>query len=503
MKQTISFVTMLAFVMTLAFAASGNPVITGVSFSGSPGNYTLTVNGSGFGSFPGSLPFYGDSSYFRMADAAQLGHGEWGYSGDANGLTYQSWADNQIQVSGFGGQPGDAIAIALWSPTSGAGATWAGNVPGSSGVPQITSVNFSGTGQNLQIDIHGSGFGSAPVAMPYTGDLNQFSLGDFQTHCGGGSSQFEAGSLRWGNGSPDLLTLTYQSWSDNEIVINGFGAAYGQGCYTVQNGDPMIITLWNSGDTGQTGPQTAWGGFINVCSADISSSSMTSWSGYAVGAPSSSSSSLFQSDAVGDVKGTWIVPTIKGQSVYGSSSSSTWIGIGGLASSGTTDNRPLVQIGTTQGRILGTTVYYAWFEVIHRDLPGPPIPLPSFPVKPGDTVSADVSYIGNGKFQLTIENLSRGASHTENVYAPFNTRETAEWIVESPASLLGRPASLADFGTESFGNCSVKLNSIEGPINSCGAIAIGLTMENNGVTKAQPSELSSDGNGFSVTWEHQ
>jgi len=109
---------MLAFVMTLAFAASGNPVITGVSFSGSPGNYTLTVNGSGFGSFPGSLPFYGDSSYFRMADAAQLGHGEWGYSGDANGLTYQSWADNQIQVSGFGGQPGDAIAIALWSASN-------------------------------------------------------------------------------------------------------------------------------------------------------------------------------------------------------------------------------------------------------------------------------------------------------------------------------------------------------------------------------------------------
>jgi hypothetical protein len=88
-----------------------------------------------------------------------------------------------------------------------------------------------------------------------------------------------------------------------------------------------------------------------------------------------------------------------------------------------------------------------------------------------------VSYIGNGKFRLAIENLSRGVSHTENVYAPFNTRETAEWIVESPASLLGRPALLADFGTESFSDCSVTLNSIEGPINGCGAIAIELIME--------------------------
>jgi hypothetical protein len=501
MKQTI-FASLTSLII-VASAAIGSPVITGVSFSGSPGNYAVTVNGSGFGSLPASFPFYGDTSNFRMADAAQLGHGEWGYSGDGNGLTYESWSDSQVQVSGFGGQPGDAVAIALWNPTSGFGATWGGNVPGGSGAPQITSVTFSGTGQNLQIDIHGSGFGSAPVAMPYTGDLNQFSLGDFQTHCGGGSSQFEVGSLRWGNGSPDSLTLNYQSWSDSEIVIDGFSGTYGQGCDIVQNGDPMIITLWNSTDTGQTGPQTAWGGFVNVCSADISSSSMTSWSGYAVGTPSSSSSSLFQSGAVGDVKATWIVPTIEGQSVYGSSSSSTWIGIGGLASSGTASTRPLVQIGTTQERILGTTAYYAWFEVIHRYLPGPPIPLPYFPVKPGDTVSADVSYIGNGKFELAIENLSRGVSHTENVYAPFNTRETAEWIVESPASLLGRPALLADFGTESFSDCSVTLNSIEGPINGCGAIAIELIMKKNGVIKAQPSELSDNGSAFSVTWRHQ
>ncbi len=504
MKRTISLVTMLAFVITLAFAASGSPVITGVSFSGSPGNYTLTVKGSGFGSFRGSFPFYGDSSYFRMADAAQLGFGEWGYDGDAYGLIYDSWSDSQIVVSGFGGQSGDAIALGVWNPSSGLGATWGGNVPDSAAaIPQITSVSFSGSGQNLKIIVQGSGFGNAPVTMPFTGDLNYFIFDDARTQCGGGSTLFEAGTTAWGHRT-DSVTLNYESWSDTEIVIDGFAGTYGQGCATVENGDPVTIEIWNSSDASQTGPQTAWGGFINVCSADVSSSSMTSWSGYAVGAPSSSSSSLFQSDAVGDVKGTWIVPAIEGQSGYGSSSSSTWIGIGGLtAFPGATDNRPLVQIGTTQGRTFGTTVYYAWFEVIHKNLSGPPIPIPGFPVKPGDTVSADVSYMGNGKFRLTIENLSRSVSHTENVYAPFNTRETAEWIVESPVSLLERPATLADFGTESFSNCSITLNSVEGPINSCGAIAIELIMENNGVIRAQPSELSDDGNAFLVTWEHQ
>jgi len=245
----------------LSQTASGNPQITSVQFSGSPGNYTLTVNGSGFGTLPSSLPFNGDSSYFRIADAAQIGFGEWGFSGDANTLTYESWSDTQIQVSGFGGQPGDAVTLALWNPSSGVGATWGGSVPGGSGTPQITSVTFSGSGQNLQITVQGSGFGNAPVTMPFTGDLNSFGFGDFQSHCGAGSSLFGAGFDGWGVVSASSVTLNYQSWSDNQIVINGFAGTYGEGCATLQDGDPVVINVWNTSDTGFNGPQTAWGGF--------------------------------------------------------------------------------------------------------------------------------------------------------------------------------------------------------------------------------------------------
>ena len=262
-RMRLGVIALVAVSGCLSQAASGNPQITSVQFSGSSGNYTLTVNGSGFGTLPSSLPFSGDSSYFRIADAAQLGFGEWGYSGDALGLAYQSWSDTQIQVSGFGGQPGDAIVLAAWNPSSGLGVTWGGNVPGGgAGTPQITSVTFSGAGQNVQITINGLGFGSAPVTVPFTGDLNQFSFGNFRTHCGGGSSLFEAGASRWGHGSPNSLTLNYQSWSDNEIVITGFSGSYGQGCDTVEAGDPVAIVLWNTSDTSQTGQQTAWGGFV-------------------------------------------------------------------------------------------------------------------------------------------------------------------------------------------------------------------------------------------------
>jgi serine/threonine protein kinase len=240
-----------------------NPQINSVEFKKSAGSYILTINGSGFGTLPRqALPFRGDTSFFRIAVAAQIGFGEWGFSGDAKGFLYESWSDTQIQIAGLEAQTGDAIQIALWNPASGKGATWGGNIPGGIRTPRITSVTFSGSGENLQITVHGTGFGNAPVPMPYSGDLNQFILGDLRTHCGGGSALFEAGAGRWGHGSPDSLTLNYQSWSDNEIVINGFASSYGQDCYTVQNGDPMTITIWNSSASDQTGPQTAWGGFV-------------------------------------------------------------------------------------------------------------------------------------------------------------------------------------------------------------------------------------------------
>jgi hypothetical protein len=234
-----------------------------VRFSGAAGNYTLTLNGHGFGKATVSVPFSGDVSNFRVGDDAQLGHGEWGYTGDANQLTYESWSDSTIVVSAFGGQPCDSITIAVWNAASEQGGTWGGNIPCNESTPQISSVELSGAGAGLQIVVHGTGFGSAPSTLPplgTAGDLNYFGFFDFRTHCGAGSSLFEAGSERWGVSSPDSVTLYYQSWSDDQIVVSGFGGTYGSGCATYQAGDPIALVVYNTGDTNFTEAQTAWGG---------------------------------------------------------------------------------------------------------------------------------------------------------------------------------------------------------------------------------------------------
>ncbi|MGA2073818.1 MAG: hypothetical protein ABSH52_09965 [Terriglobia bacterium] len=256
-------VSLFAFALCAESAWAQTPQINTVQFSGSAGNYTLTIKGSGFGKPTVALPFTGDVANFRIGDDAQLGHGEWGYTGDANVLAYESWSDSTIAVARFGGQPCDSVVIALWNTTSHLAGTWGGNIPCNVSPPQITSVELSGTGAALQIVVHGTGFGSAPSTLPppgTAGDSNYFWFLDFRSHCGASSSLFEAGFDRWGAGSPDAVTLYYQSWADDQIVISGFGGAYGTGCATYVAGDPIAIVVYSSDDTSDTEAQAAWGG---------------------------------------------------------------------------------------------------------------------------------------------------------------------------------------------------------------------------------------------------
>ena len=252
--------SLLAICLLTSPAFAQTPEINSVQFTGSAGSYTLTLQGSGFGSPTVSLPHQGDVSNFRVGDSATFN--ESGYTGDADTLLFKSWTNTEIVVEGFGGQPGDAVTIALWNSTSQNGATWGGNVP-TTGLPQITSVELSGTGQNVQIVVNGTEFGSAPASLPAPGtpgDTNYLRFIDFKSHCGSSSSAFAAGFAGWGVLTPNSVTLDYASWSNTQIVISGFGGAYGTGCATYVDGDPIVIVVYNSADTSQTGRQTAWGG---------------------------------------------------------------------------------------------------------------------------------------------------------------------------------------------------------------------------------------------------
>lgn len=208
----------------------------------------------------------------------------------------------------------------------------------------------------------------------------------------------------------------------------------------------------------------------------------TNWSGYAV----ETNLTNPQSNAVSDVTGNWTVPAVTcgGTNTY----SSAWVGIDGYS-----DNS-VEQLGTEHDCVNGAPSYYAWYEMY---------PKPGFRIKltvsAGDTMSAEVQYAGNHKFNLTIRNITTGKSFTTSQKSNAS-RESAEWIMEAPWS--GGVLPLADFGTINFTNSQATLNGHTGAIDDIAWQNDPITMVNSsGVPKATPSSLSVAGTSFNVQWD--
>ncbi len=208
----------------------------------------------------------------------------------------------------------------------------------------------------------------------------------------------------------------------------------------------------------------------------------TNWSGYAV--PASTGS-------VTDVKGSWIVPTVQAGTPSGSYSS-FWVGIDGYGSSS------VEQIGTDSDMTSSGASYYAWFEFYPH-----PAYLVPITVRAGDVISAEVSY-SSRSFTVTIKDGTQTWSTSSKVNQAH--RSSAEWIVEAPYS--GGVLPLADFGTVDFGHqytnvpstCYATISGITGDIGSFKYVPITM-VTSSGTVKASPSQLSSGGDSFTITWE--
>jgi hypothetical protein len=98
-----------------------------------------------------------------------------------------------------------------------------------------------------------------------------------------------------------------------------------------------------------------------------------------------------------------------------------WVGIDGYA-----DNS-VEQIGTEQD---SNGTYYAWYEMY----PKPCYIISSVPIKPGDSIYAEVKYNGKGSFTLTIKNLTTKKSFSITQKSGKANCSSAEWIVEAPWS---------------------------------------------------------------------
>ncbi len=207
---------------------------------------------------------------------------------------------------------------------------------------------------------------------------------------------------------------------------------------------------------------------------DGKNSTSSNWSGYAT-----------TGTRYTDVKGTWVEPTANcsnGQTAY----SSFWVGI-----DGDTTNT-VEQLGTDADCNGSTPVYYGWWEMYPKGSVN--LSTSSYPVSPGDTLTAEVSTNGSGSFTLTMHS-SRGWTFTTSQNSRKARLGSAEWIAEAPSS--GGILPLADFGTVNFSSCTANGVSISSNPNPDA-----ITMAANGVTKAVPSSLSSGGTSFSVTWKH-
>jgi hypothetical protein len=120
----------------------------------------------------------------------------------------------------------------------------------------------------------------------------------------------------------------------------------------------------------------------------------TDWAGYVVVTNLNSPKKY----SITDVKGSWIVPTVT-DSVTPNTYSSCWIGIDGYSS------KTVEQIGTDSNVINGKAEYLAWYEMY----PKPPVYL-DMKINAGDTISAEVNFLGNGMFQLSIKDVTTGES---------------------------------------------------------------------------------------------
>jgi len=228
------------------------------------------------------------------------------------------------------------------------------------------------------------------------------------------------------------------------------------------------------------------------------------WSGYAVPLETSGVTDTFS-----DVQGAWTVPTVTG--VTGNTSaaySSSWVGLDGYTD-GTVE-----QIGTEQNWTGHAQQNYVWFEMY----PSGAYEIEGFPVNPGDSISAQVQYLGQSAvqvgrrgrgqseeesvFQLTIVNTTKEVSFT--VPTSYTTtasaaRASAEWVMEAPSSNQILP--LADFGTGNFSDCeaaSVRSGGKLAPINSWTPDPLTMIDPNGG--ESVPSSLSANGEAFSVSW---
>ena len=225
-------------------------------------------------------------------------------------------------------------------------------------------------------------------------------------------------------------------------------------------------------------PVSAAGGVVtNHPLVGLRHSTSTNWSGYAA---------YGKSGQYSTVSATWVQPavTCTSQSRY----AAFWVGLDGY------NTNTVEQLGTEADCTGGQAAYSAWYEMYPHwsvDITS------SFPVSPGRTYKATVSYAGGSNYVLSLDDLSSGGKHFSVTQKLASAkRASAEIIAEAPWSSGVLP--LANFGTVNFSGSTVNGAAL-GTFSPLDPMTM---VDPNGGT-ATPSGLDAKtGQNFSIVWSN-
>jgi len=207
----------LASNSTPSNSTSSSPVVDSIEEANTGQNATWIIQGSGFGTLPSSDFGYGDTPYFQIYYNGGVSAGN---TGNVILIDYETWTNNLIVIKGFNDgyyenlgwpiDPGTAYRLLIQNPQSGSSTNYYGTFPSQisapNGAPIISNVAVTNYGQSgMTVTVTGSGYGTQPDTLPYTGDEAGFGL-----------TIVNQGSL--GN-TDNADPLTYTQWTNTEIQV--------------------------------------------------------------------------------------------------------------------------------------------------------------------------------------------------------------------------------------------------------------------------------------------
>jgi len=188
------------------------------------------------------------------------------------------------------------------------------------------------------------------------------------------------------------------------------------------------------------------------------------------------------------ISGSWTMPNVSANSNASElSADATWIGIGGV------DSNDLIQTGTqnivnSNGQVTSS----AFYEL----LPNNSVTIPNFNVNPGDSITANLKYIGNNLWTINITNNTTNQTYSTTV-SYDSSQSSAEWVEEDP-SLSNGQIPLDNFNNVIFSNGSTIEDGNLLSISGSNATPVNM-VNNQGRVLASASSLNNNGSGFSVS----